>query len=68
MIPTLRGITLKMIYPPPTFKIYSNEVIVMANEKTRNAQRKNGDKTPQARRKAPDVERKIKEKAEEERK
>ena len=37
----------------------------MSNRKTRNAQRESGDKTPQARRKAPDVERKIKEKAEE---
>ena len=42
--------------------------MIMTNEKTRNTQRKNGDKTPQARRKASDVERKIKEKAEEQRK
>ena len=39
----------------------------MSNQKTRNAQRQNSDKTPPARRKAPDAERKIKEKAEEQR-
>lgn len=37
----------------------------MSNRKTRNAQKESGNKTPQARRKAPDVEHKIKEKAEE---
>jgi len=41
---------------------------MMSNQKTRNAQRQNNGKIPQARRKAPDVERKIKEKAEEQRK
>jgi len=39
----------------------------MSNRKTRNAQRERIDNEPPARRKAPAVERKIKEKAEEER-
>jgi hypothetical protein len=36
----------------------------MSNKKTRNAQKERIDNTPPARRQAPDVERKIKEKAE----
>jgi hypothetical protein len=43
------------------------EVIFMSKRKISNTPRQKIDETPQGRRKAPDVERKIKEKAEEQR-